>query len=95
MIIALKRIWEGFRETCRLFTKATVFDIFITLIIILNTINLAVLGINELDNIFLYIYTVEAIMKIIGFGFIGSREAYLRDKGNILDFIVVLTGWLS
>ena len=44
---------------------------------------------------FLYIYTAECGLKIIGLGFIRGKKAYLRDSWNILDLIIVVTGWIE
>jgi hypothetical protein len=43
----------------------------------------------------LYFYTVEAILKIISFKFFSAEDAYIKDFWNILDFFVVLVGWIS
>ena len=48
-----------------------------------------------LDANFIIIYTCEMTMKILGKGFIFGKDAYLRDKWNILDFFVVTTGWIN
>ena len=34
-------------------------------------------------------------MKILGNGFIFNRGAYLRDAWNILDFVIVISGYIS
>lgn len=47
------------------------------------------------DNIFLILYTIECILKIIAKGFALQPYSYLRDAWNILDFLVLLMGWLS
>ena len=47
-----------------------------------------------IDNFFLVFYTVEAVLKIWGLGFIIQRKAYLRDPWNVLDFVVVVTGYI-
>jgi hypothetical protein len=47
------------------------------------------------DKIFTYIYTAEAVLKIIALGFIVHKASYLRDPWNILDFIVVIMGLIS
>jgi hypothetical protein len=47
-----------------------------------------------IDNIFLYIYTGECVLKIGGLGFLFNKGAYMRDYWNILDFIIVVTGWI-
>ena len=33
--------------------------------------------------------------KIIGFGFIFGKGTYLRDPWNILDFVIVMSAWLT
>lgn len=42
---------------------------------------------------FLSIYTIEMLLKIIGMGFILNKGAYLRDYWNILDFVIVITSY--
>jgi hypothetical protein len=44
---------------------------------------------------FLIIYTTEMVLKIIAMGFFMRAHSYLRDAWNILDFIVVILGWVS
>lgn len=34
-------------------------------------------------------------LKILGLGFVWNRGAYLRDAWNILDFFIVMTGYLQ
>lgn len=46
------------------------------------------------DHIFLGLYTVEMILKILGYGFIIPKKSYLRDSWNILDFIIVISGYV-
>jgi hypothetical protein len=45
------------------------------------------------DHIFLGIFTVEMILKVVAKGFFLSKGTYLRDKSNILDFIIVVMGY--
>ena len=44
---------------------------------------------------FLGIFTVEAALKILALGFVLHRGSYLRNAWNIMDFIVVVTGYVS
>ncbi|CAG0883533.1 unnamed protein product [Cyprideis torosa] len=44
---------------------------------------------------FLAIFCVEATMKILALGFVLHRGAYLRNVWNIMDFIVVVTGFIT
>lgn len=43
----------------------------------------------KLEVIFLVLYSMEMILKILGLGFIMGQQAYLKDSWNILDFIIV------
>ena len=90
------------RYWCRFFVDNWIFDNLSLLIIILNTILILIsdptdsnnLG-NLSDSYFLYFYTVESILKIISFTFFSAEDAYIKDYWNILDFFVVLVGWIS
>lgn len=44
---------------------------------------------------FLGIFTVEAALKILALGFVLHRGSYLRNAWNIMDFIVVVTGYVE
>jgi hypothetical protein len=41
----------------------------------------------------LLIFTVEMCLKMLAYGIIGHRHAYLRDPWCCLDFMVVTTAW--
>ena len=90
------------RYFCRFFVDNWIFDNLSLLIIIANTILILIsdptdpnnIG-NQTDNYFLFFYTVEAILKIISFTFISAEDAYIKDYWNILDFFVVIVGWIS
>jgi len=42
--------------------------------------------------VFLIIFTTEAIIKIIAYGFVMHPGAYLRSGWNMLDFVIVIVG---
>jgi hypothetical protein len=46
-----------------------------------------------LEVIFLGVYTVEMLVKMLAYGIIGSKSAYLHDPWCILDFTVVSCAW--
>jgi hypothetical protein len=46
------------------------------------------------EQIFLYIYTLEMLFKILGLGFFLNRGSYLRDPWNLLDFVIVVSGYI-
>jgi len=49
-----------------------------------------------LENVFLALYTMEMVFKILGLGFIFSGPgSYLRDPWNILDFTIVMSAYLT
>ncbi|XP_078040970.1 ca[2+]-channel protein alpha[[1]] subunit D isoform X2 [Augochlora pura] len=49
----------------------------------------------KIEYIFLVIFTVECVMKIIAYGFVAHPGAYLRNGWNILDFSIVVIGMVS
>ncbi|CAH0562347.1 unnamed protein product [Brassicogethes aeneus] len=49
----------------------------------------------KIEYIFLVIFTVECIMKIIAYGFLMHPGAYLRNGWNLLDFTIVIIGMIS
>jgi hypothetical protein len=46
-----------------------------------------------MENVFLALYTIEMVMKILGFGFIMAPNSYIRDPWNILDFVIVVSSY--
>lgn len=84
------------------------FEIFITCMIILNSVLLGMMDYTDKENkswrnrfvqrtetFFTVTFTLEATCKIIGMGFIASKGCYLRNAWNWLDFIVVITSLLE
>ncbi|XP_023242929.1 voltage-dependent calcium channel type D subunit alpha-1-like [Centruroides sculpturatus] len=49
----------------------------------------------KIEYVFLVIFTIECIMKIIAYGFMLHSGAYLRNGWNFLDFIIVVIGIIS
>ena len=87
---------------CNILVDNFIFENLSLLVIILNTVFILISDprdtnsiANTSDSIFLYFYTVEAGLKILGFGFIFTEKAYLKDYWNILDFFVIIMGWVS
>lgn len=78
------------------------FDFFILLVIVVNSILLAFddptrtqANFQDTANTaFLALYTIEMVLKICGLGFIFNRGAYLREAWNVLDFAIVVTAYL-
>ena len=90
------RFWMGF------FIDNWIFENISLMAIVANTIILLIsdptnpnnLG-NQTEQYFLFFYTFEAALKIICFTFISAEDAYIKDYWNILDFFVVIIGWIS
>jgi len=45
-----------------------------------------------LEYVFVVIFTLEAIMKVVAYGFVFHPGAYLRNGWNVLDFVIVIVG---
>ena len=50
--------------------------------------------IDQTEILFTLVFSVECILKVIGMGFTG-KNSYMKDRWNWLDFLVVVTSWLS
>lgn len=46
----------------------------------------------DIEKIFMVIFTSECVMKIIAFGFVMHPGSYLRNGWNLLDFFIVVIG---
>lgn len=88
---------------CYKIIQNPIFDYFILLVILANSLTLALDDpttdvqtplADLLDNVFLGIYTTEMLLKIFGMGFVINRNAYLRDSWNVMDFIIVVTAYV-
>lgn len=50
----------------------------------------------EIDLVVTIIFTAEALLKILAYGFLFNGEfSYMRDYANVLDFIVIIFSWVS
>lgn len=49
---------------------------------------------DETEPYFIGIFCFEAGIKIIALGFAFHKGSYLRNGWNVMDFVVVLTGWV-
>ncbi|XP_036909145.1 cation channel sperm-associated protein 1 [Sturnira hondurensis] len=94
-------LFQGLRKMLRSLTDSLVFDAFIFLVVCLNTIMLVAQTFAEVeirgewyfmafDSIFLSIYVVEAVLKIIAMGL-----DYFYDVWNNLDFVIMVMAVLD
>lgn len=43
----------------------------------------------------MFIFTLECVLKIVAYGFAMHPTAYIRNPWNLLDFIIVIVGWVE
>ncbi|KAL6062199.1 Voltage-dependent calcium channel type A subunit alpha-1 [Balamuthia mandrillaris] len=84
----------------------TWFEAFIITVVLLNAIFLACgdptapsdsprnRAVDTADKVFLGIYTVELVLKVLALGLILHKGAYLRNGWNWVDFIILLVNWV-
>ena len=94
---------NGFRKFCWLVSTNTTFDYIILFFIVVSTITLAletpmddpngtfVEILTYIDYFMTGAFTLEALLKIIGWGFIATPTSYMKDPWNILDFVIVIS----
>ncbi|KAG2468021.1 voltage-dependent L-type calcium channel subunit alpha-1S-like isoform X1 [Polypterus senegalus] len=94
-----------FRKACISIVEWKPFEVIILLTIFANCVALAVFlpmpeddtnlansSLEKVEYIFLIVFTIEAFLKIVAYGFLFHPDAYLRNGWNILDFIIVFVG---
>jgi hypothetical protein len=96
-----------FRKVCFRVVDSPRFDALVTMLIICNSICLAmdnplvnpdstqVQVLRVLDFCFTMVFICEMIVKILAYGFVLEKEAYLRSSWNVLDFVIVLVSILN
>ena len=96
---------SGFRKWIVGVSVSSIFENIIILAIGLNSIVLAIYDYDDRDNeeeynqflellgrILTTMFMVECVTKIIALGFVFHKNAYLRDRWNWIDFLVVIVG---
>jgi hypothetical protein len=97
-----------FRRICIITVKSKAFERLSLGLILANCIFLAMdskspdfestrLGavLNMAERFFMVAFTVEMIAKILALGLYGDKGSYLRDPWNVIDFVIVIMGWIS
>lgn len=95
-------VWKRIRSFLNTYLKIKtivnhpIFEIVIIIVLIINSVIIALTFANlsepidnvlvQIDHYFVYIYILEAFLKIIGLGILG----YFRDNWNKLDFILII-----
>ncbi|KPP70344.1 hypothetical protein Z043_110833, partial [Scleropages formosus] len=84
------------------------FDVFILLAIFANCVALGVSkpfpeddsnatnhDLEQVEYVFLIIFTVETFLKILAYGLVMHPSSYIRNGWNLLDFVIVIVGLFS
>lgn len=93
-------IFIFFRYCCTQIVTNSLFECIMVVIILSNTVLIAIENTSSFNSniseaFFLYIYTLEFGLKIAGLGVISKPNSYFRDLWNVLDFAILIFGWLS
>lgn len=48
----------------------------------------------QVEYIFLIIFTIETFLKILAYGLVMHPSSYIRNGWNLLDFVIVIVGYL-
>ncbi len=95
------------RKVCFRIVEHAMFDILVTMLIVVSSICLAidnpllnpdtamVQTLQYLDLTFTSLFVLEMLVKVLAYGLIFEKGAYLRNSWNILDFIVVIISILN
>jgi hypothetical protein len=101
--LLLYKIWLYIVLICQTIVTHNLFGAVSLLVIFLNSITLAyedpihgqqVEFFKYIEAYFIWIYTIEVILKIIAFGFYFGENAFIKNSWNFLDLIIVVTSWL-
>lgn len=105
LCLKLRKTFFKFFETIKKYLriiKHPIFDNISLLIILVNTLFILISDptdqnslANTTDQYFLYLFSIEMFLKFLAFGLIIPPNSYFRDYWNILDFMVVVVGWIS
>ncbi|NP_001384627.1 voltage-dependent L-type calcium channel subunit alpha-1S [Gallus gallus] len=96
------------RKACISIVEWKPFEIIILLTIFANCVALAIYqpmpeddtnvansSLEKLEYVFLIFFAIEAMLKIIAYGFLFHTDAYLRNGWNVLDFSIVSLGLVT
>lgn len=96
-------IWQRIQAGAIRFVESKAFNYCITVCIFAASILLAVdldyedepIWYTVLEHIFLYIFTLEVIIKVVAYPPTNRVNGYHTDLMNWVDVVVVIEGWLS
>ncbi|CAD7923849.1 unnamed protein product, partial [Amoebophrya sp. A120] len=94
------------RRSCWLCAQSPNFERLVLFFILANAVCMALIDyrnpdserttfIENLETVFLIVFSLEMLVKMTAFGIATGETAYLRDPWCWLDFVVVITGLIS
>lgn len=101
---ALMYLYYCVQHFCLYIVRNPVFEFCSISLIVINTVFLmmddpttksATSLADTSDKPLTIMYTVEACLKITAYGFLFGRTPYIRELWNILDFVIILSSWLT
>ncbi|XP_076465332.1 sodium channel protein 1 brain-like [Babylonia areolata] len=90
--------WNVVRRAALFLATHQFFDLFIIITILVNCVFLAMPNLSWAETaeyVFLAIYVLEMLIKMLARGFILNPHTYLRDPWNWLDFIVIVSAFMT
>lgn len=85
------------QDACYKFVYGKPFDIFITIVILINSVLIGVQVTNNdttieaIQHVILYIFTIECVLRFIASG---NIKDYLSSGWNVFDLVLVVIGWI-
>lgn len=85
------------QEVCYNFVYGKAFDVFITIVILVNSVLIGVQTTNNtptiesIQHVILWIFTIECLLRYIA---AGNLKAYLSSGWNVFDLVLVVIGWI-
>lgn len=85
------------REKCYAFVYGKPFDVFITIVILVNAFLIGVqtteqnATIDAIQHVILWIFTIECLLRYLA---AGNMKDYLSSGWNVFDLLLVIIGWI-
>ncbi|CAD8079148.1 unnamed protein product [Paramecium primaurelia] len=86
-------IFQSIRQLMKYLINLKTFQLILMITIILNSLCLA-LEQDQYEIIFIILYSLEAIFKMLALGLYMKRDSYFRDFWNVIDFLILVFQYL-
>lgn len=88
---------ESIKDKCYSFVYGKPFDVFITIVILVNAFLIGVqtteqnATVDAIQRVILWIFTIECLLRYLA---AGNLRDYLSSGWNVFDFLLVIIGWI-